>query len=170
MWRGTRGPVALDTKVVDVVADSKVSWEDAARTAVVEARTSQVHNVRSVEVRGLQALVDGGGGSIAAWRVNARISFAAEGVEAERESFEGTAAWRRRNMSIGRQFLHNATQRIFGGVRRALGALGHARSRSAKGVRAKTAPATEMPASGSAADASRGEAETTWRTWSPGRD
>lgn len=62
-------------KVIEVLADSKVSWEDAANTAVKEASKS-VHGIKSVYVRNLRALVENG--EVVGYRVNAKISFEVE--------------------------------------------------------------------------------------------
>jgi flavin-binding protein dodecin len=59
-------------KVIEVLAESDKGWEDAARTAVEEAVQS-VRNVRSVYIEHMQATVEGG--SIAKYRVNAKITF-----------------------------------------------------------------------------------------------
>ena len=62
-------------KVIEVLADSKISWEDAANTAVKEAGKS-VHGIKSVYVRNLRALVEDG--EVTGYRVNAKISFEVE--------------------------------------------------------------------------------------------
>jgi len=59
-------------KVIEVLADSKVSWEDATKTAVREA-SKTVKGVKSVYVRNLRALVEDG--EVTGYRVNAKISF-----------------------------------------------------------------------------------------------
>lgn len=59
-------------KVIEVLADSPISWEDATKTAVMEAAKS-VHGIKSVYVRNLRALVEDG--QVVGYRVNAKISF-----------------------------------------------------------------------------------------------
>jgi flavin-binding protein dodecin len=60
-------------KVIEVLAESPKSWEDAAQTAVQKAAES-VHNVKSVYVQEFLAVVENG--QITSYRVNAKISFA----------------------------------------------------------------------------------------------
>jgi flavin-binding protein dodecin len=59
-------------KVIEVLAESPHSWEDAARVALREA-TRSLRNIASVYIKDLQAIVRDG--HVAAWRVNAKISF-----------------------------------------------------------------------------------------------
>lgn len=60
-------------KVIEVLAESDRSWEDAAEAAVFEASKS-VRNIKSVYVKDMQAIVRHG--RIVCWRLNAKISFA----------------------------------------------------------------------------------------------
>ncbi|MDZ4759186.1 MAG: dodecin family protein [Bacteroidota bacterium] len=60
-------------KVIELLAESKKSWEDAAQNAVTEASKS-IHNIRSVYVQDLSAEVDKKG-KIIHWRLNCKISF-----------------------------------------------------------------------------------------------
>jgi flavin-binding protein dodecin len=62
-------------KVIEVLAESSDSWEDAARQAVKEAGKS-VRGIRSIYVENLQATVKDG--EIDKFRVNAKITFAVE--------------------------------------------------------------------------------------------
>lgn len=62
-------------KVIEVLAESEASWEDAARRAVAEAHET-VRHVRSIYIENLQATVENG--RIARFRVNAKITFALE--------------------------------------------------------------------------------------------
>jgi osmotically-inducible protein OsmY/flavin-binding protein dodecin len=62
-------------KVVEVLAESPHSWEDAARRALEEAKVS-IRHIRSLYVRDMQAIVDRG--RIVSWRLDAKISFAVE--------------------------------------------------------------------------------------------
>ena len=59
-------------KVIEVLADSQVSWEDATKTAVKEA-SKTVKGIKSVYVRNMRALVEDG--EVIGYRVNAKISF-----------------------------------------------------------------------------------------------
>ena len=62
-------------KVVDLLAESKESWEDAARQAVAEA-TESIRGVRSVYISEFQAIVEND--KVSAFRVNAKVSFVLE--------------------------------------------------------------------------------------------
>jgi flavin-binding protein dodecin len=59
-------------KVVEIIAESKKSFSDAADNAVKEASKS-VRNVKSLYVQDMQAVVEDG--KIAKYRVNAKVSF-----------------------------------------------------------------------------------------------
>ena len=63
-------------KVIEVLAESTQSWEDAARKAVAEASKS-VRGISSVYVKEFQATVEND--QIKNFRVNAKISFLIEG-------------------------------------------------------------------------------------------
>lgn len=63
-------------KVVEVLAESSQSWEDAANRAVAEASRT-LRNVRSIYVENLQATVENG--RIAKYRINAKVSFELDG-------------------------------------------------------------------------------------------
>lgn len=62
-------------KVIEVLAESSASWEDAAKEAVKEA-SKTVRGIRSIYVENLQATVSDG--SIDKFRVNAKITFAVD--------------------------------------------------------------------------------------------
>ncbi len=62
-------------KVIEVLAESEGSWEDAARRAVAEA-SDTVRQVRSINIENLQATVENG--KITRFRINAKITFALE--------------------------------------------------------------------------------------------
>jgi len=59
-------------KVVEIIAESKNSWSDAADNAVKQASKS-IHNIKSLYVQDMQAVVEDG--KIAKYRVNAKVSF-----------------------------------------------------------------------------------------------
>jgi flavin-binding protein dodecin len=62
-------------KVIEVIAQSKKSWEDAAANAVSEASKS-VDNIKSIYIQDMSAKVEKG--KITLYRVNAKISFVIE--------------------------------------------------------------------------------------------
>jgi flavin-binding protein dodecin len=59
-------------KVIEVLAESNKSWEDAAQNAVTTAAKT-VRNIRSIYVKNFEAEV--AKGKIANYRINAKISF-----------------------------------------------------------------------------------------------
>jgi dodecin len=63
-------------KVIEVLAQSNKSWEDAANVALQEAARS-VRNIKSIYVSELQAKVENN--RISEYRLNAKISFVIEG-------------------------------------------------------------------------------------------
>ena len=62
-------------KVIEVLAESKKSWEDAAQEAVTNAAKT-VRGIKSIYVENLQATVDGA--KIKSYRLNAKITFELE--------------------------------------------------------------------------------------------
>jgi dodecin len=71
-----RGVLVAMLKVIEVLAESSKSWEDAAQTAVGRANET-VRNVRSIYIKNLEAKVENG--RIKTYRINAKISFSLEG-------------------------------------------------------------------------------------------
>lgn len=59
-------------KVIEVLAESNESWEDAAQQALMNAAKT-IHNIRSIYVKEFQAVVENQ--EITRYRVNAKISF-----------------------------------------------------------------------------------------------
>jgi flavin-binding protein dodecin len=59
-------------KVIEVLAESSKSWEDAAQTAVSNAHKT-VRNVKSIYIENFEATVDNG--KLKNYRINAKISF-----------------------------------------------------------------------------------------------
>jgi len=59
-------------KVIEVLAESNKSWEDAATKAVAQA-SKTVHGIKSIYIKDLEAKVDGN--KIVQFRINAKISF-----------------------------------------------------------------------------------------------
>ncbi len=59
-------------KVIEVLAESTKSWEDAAQHAVATASRT-LHGIKSIYVKNFEAKVDNG--KIVLYRINANISF-----------------------------------------------------------------------------------------------
>jgi flavin-binding protein dodecin len=62
-------------KVIEVLAESNKSWEDAAQVAVTNAAET-VRGIKSINLKNFQATVKDG--KIATYRVNAKITFELE--------------------------------------------------------------------------------------------
>lgn len=62
-------------KVIEVLAESDNSWEDAAQQAVQNA-SKTVRNIKSIYLKNIEATVENG--RIAKYRINAKISFVLE--------------------------------------------------------------------------------------------
>jgi len=62
-------------KVIEIIAQSDKSWEDAAQRAVTEASKS-VRNIRSIYIENLQAKVEDN--KITNYKVDTKISFVVE--------------------------------------------------------------------------------------------
>jgi dodecin len=63
-------------KVVEILAQSEKSWEDAAQLAVQEAAKT-VRNIKSIYIQEMEATVEND--RITHYRLNVKISFAIEG-------------------------------------------------------------------------------------------
>ena len=72
-WGRQDVEIVSTVKVLEVVAQSPHSWEDAVRRAVAEASRT-VGGIRSVYVQDMQAVVEDG--QVLGFRVSAKISFA----------------------------------------------------------------------------------------------
>lgn len=59
-------------KVIELLAESDVSWEDAANKAVAKA-ASTVHNIKSVYINEQSATIKDG--KIGSYRVNVKVTF-----------------------------------------------------------------------------------------------
>ena len=70
-WRAFMAVV----KVIELLAESEQSWEDAARQAVAEA-TKSVRGISSVYINEFQATVEND--QVKNFRINAKISFVLE--------------------------------------------------------------------------------------------
>lgn len=64
-------------KVIEVLAQSEESWDDAAEQALREASKS-VRNIQSIYVKEFQAIVENE--KITNYRINAKISFLVDGA------------------------------------------------------------------------------------------
>jgi len=68
--------MAKVVKVIEILAQSPTSWEDAAQAAVTEA-SKKLRNIRSIYLKEMTAEVENG--KISNYRVNAKVSFDLEG-------------------------------------------------------------------------------------------
>ena len=59
-------------KVIEVLAQSEESWEDAVQQALTQT-SKTVHNIETIYVKDFQAIVEDD--EITAYRVNTKISF-----------------------------------------------------------------------------------------------
>lgn len=64
-------------KVIEILAESPQSWEDAANRALQEA-TKTIRGVQSIYIKEFQAVVEGN--RITAYRVDAKVSFVVDDV------------------------------------------------------------------------------------------
>ena len=62
-------------KVIELLAQSDKSWEDAAQQAV-DAAAKSVRNIKSIYIENLQAIVEDQ--KIVEYRVDAKVSFVVE--------------------------------------------------------------------------------------------
>ena len=67
--------MARMVKVIEVLAQSENSWEDAAKVALAEA-SKTLRNIQSIYIKDMQAIVEND--RIVQYRINAKISFALE--------------------------------------------------------------------------------------------
>lgn len=64
-------------KVLELMANSDKSWEDAAQNAVNHA-SKTIRKIRSVNVRNMSVVV-GDGGKISEYRLNVSVTFEVDG-------------------------------------------------------------------------------------------
>jgi len=64
--------MAAMVKVIEVLAQSETSWEDAAQVALREA-SKTLRGIQSIYVKDMQAIVEND--RIVKYRINAKISF-----------------------------------------------------------------------------------------------
>jgi flavin-binding protein dodecin len=62
-------------KVIEILAESDKSWEDATKIAVAEAAKT-VRNIQAVYIEGFQAIVENN--EIVRYRIDAKVSFLIE--------------------------------------------------------------------------------------------
>ena len=62
-------------KVIEILAESDKSWEDATKMAVAEAAKT-VRNIQAVYIEGFQAIVENN--EVVRYRVDAKVSFFVE--------------------------------------------------------------------------------------------
>ena len=62
-------------KVIEIMAQSTTSWEDAAQNAISETAKT-LRGVKSLNVKNLSAVVEKG--KITEWRLNGKITFEVE--------------------------------------------------------------------------------------------
>ena len=67
--------MAKMVKVIEVLAQSETSWEDAAKVALDEA-SKTLRGIQSIYIKEMQAVVEDN--RIVQYRVNAKISFLIE--------------------------------------------------------------------------------------------
>jgi dodecin len=67
--------MAAMVKVIEVLAQSEKSWDDAAKVALEEASKS-LRGIQSIYVKDMQAIVEND--RIVQYRINAKISFTLE--------------------------------------------------------------------------------------------
>ena len=62
-------------KVIELLAESNKSWEDATQNALKES-SKTVNNIQAIYIKDFKAVVENG--EISAYRVNAKVSFKVE--------------------------------------------------------------------------------------------
>jgi dodecin len=67
--------MAKMVKVIEVLAQSETSWEDAAKVALDEA-SKTLRGIQSIYIKEMQAIVENN--RIVQYRINAKISFTLE--------------------------------------------------------------------------------------------
>lgn len=70
IWKG--GLKMAVVKVIEILAESEKSWEDATKVAVAEA-VRTVRNIKTVYIENFQAIVEND--EVVRYRVDAKISF-----------------------------------------------------------------------------------------------
>jgi len=70
--KGELSTMAKVVKVIELLAESSKSWEDAAQSAVNEA-SKTLRNIRSIYIKEFTAAVDNG--KVSSYRINAKVTF-----------------------------------------------------------------------------------------------
>jgi hypothetical protein len=74
---GEKGRMKMSiVKVIEIIAESNVSWEDAAKNAIKEA-SKTVEQIKHINIENLSAVVEAN--EIVKYRLNAKISFVIKG-------------------------------------------------------------------------------------------
>lgn len=74
---GEKGRMNMSiVKVIEIIAESNVSWEDAAKNAIKEA-SKTVEQIKHINIENLSAVVEAN--EIVKYRLNAKISFVIKG-------------------------------------------------------------------------------------------
>lgn len=81
-------------KVIELLAESGKSWEDATQAAVTEAAKT-LDNIQTVYVENFQAIVEGD--KVTKYRVNVKISFVVNGSDSKRDTQRETVMEKRMN-------------------------------------------------------------------------
>ena len=64
-------------KITEIVGSSDISWQDAAQTALNEAKKT-IHGITGVEVMDMTAKVDPNSGNIIVYHTTIKIAFGVE--------------------------------------------------------------------------------------------
>jgi flavin-binding protein dodecin len=67
--------MAKIVKVIEIMSESPMSWEEAAKNVVTEA-SKTLRNIRSIYIKEFTAAVDND--KVASYRVNAKVTFEME--------------------------------------------------------------------------------------------
>ena len=71
-YKNLKGVQMSVVKVIEVIAESEKSWDDAAKNALKEA-SKTIKNIKSIYVENMEAKVNNN--KIVKYRVNAKVSF-----------------------------------------------------------------------------------------------
>jgi flavin-binding protein dodecin len=64
-------------KIIEVIGISNKGWEDAAQTAINEAKKT-VHGIHGIKVQDMTAEVDSSSGKISRYKTTVKLSFGVE--------------------------------------------------------------------------------------------
>ena len=91
-------------KVIELIAQSEKSWDDAAKNAVAEAAKT-IKNIKSIWVDNQTAEVEGN--RIVSYRLNVKVSFLVSGERLFSESRESPAG----STTCGAHLIHSVSRR-----------------------------------------------------------